>query len=33
MHSARIVSMTRSACALAFGAWIGVRLTPWGSET
>lgn len=26
-HSARIVSITRSACAFAFGAWIGVRMT------
>src|SRR5665647_299194 len=32
-HSARIVSITRSACALAFGARKGVRITPWGSET
>ena len=27
MHSARIVSITRSAWAFALGAWIGVRMT------
>ena len=32
-HSVLIVSITRSAWALAFGARIGVRITPWGSET
>jgi hypothetical protein len=31
-HSARIVSITRSAKALAFGAWIGVRMTRIPSE-
>src|SRR5664280_2899103 len=31
-HSARIVSITRSACALAFGAWIGVTITRAPSE-
>src|SRR5664279_3638569 len=32
-HSARIVSITRSAWAFAFGARKGVRMTPWGSKT
>ena len=32
-HSVLIVSITRSACALVFGARKGVRITPWGSQT
>jgi len=31
-HSARIVSITRSACAFALWAWIGVRMTRIPSE-
>lgn len=31
-HSALIVSIRRSAGALAFGAWIGVRITLAPSE-
>src|SRR5665811_1246705 len=31
-HSARMVSITRSALALAFGAWIGVTITRAPSE-